>query len=80
MWDYNKWEEDREDWNHELWLKEQEARRKAQIDAKIKSEGLYTIPIGNGREQLSFFPPITKKNEAANNYEQLNQDEDENGI
>ena len=72
-WDYTKWQDDRDEWNHELWkmdqkLKEEENKAKEEKVKKgeLKSTKFYEIPTGNGRAQLSFFPQEPKVNVKSN--------------
>ena len=85
--DYTKWEEDREDWLHELWLNDQKVKEEKKTGEMIKNAGLYEIASGDGRAQLSFFPPVEKKNkkdakeqDESKDDENKQNDEDENGM
>ena len=80
-WDYNKIEEEMEERNHQLGLSFQRARKEAQIDEMIKNAGLYSIASSDGRAQLSFFPPVSNKEEKDNDkLHDSKKDEEENGI
>ena len=85
--DYTKWEEDREDWLHELWLNDQKVKEEKKTGEMIKNAGLYEIASGDGRTQLSIFPPVEKKNkkdakeqDESKDDENKQNDEDENGM
>ncbi len=82
-WDYNKYEEEMEERNHQFAVSFQKARKEAQIDEFIKNSGLYSLASEDGKAQLSFFPPIEKqqgnkmgqKEKVNNEFEEI-----ENGI
>ena len=81
-WNYNDIEEEMEERNHQIGLSFQKARQKEQADEMIKNSGLYSIDSGDGRAQLSFFPPVEKNNKMVESNQTQNEqdDEDENGI
>lgn len=94
-WDYTKWQDDRDEWNHKLWemdqkLKEEENKVKEEKVKKgeLKSPKFYEIPTGNGLAQLSIFPQVPKasvkspkkaEKEQTSSQEKI-EDEDENDI
>ena len=93
-WDYTKWQDDRDEWNHELWkmdqkLKEEENKAKEEKvkEGELKSPKFYEIPTGNGLAQLSIFPQVPKasvkspkKAEEQTSSQEKIEDEDENDI
>lgn len=96
---YADWEAEKERREEEYWEEQQreekakqERERQEKLDKAspdLKTPQLYYIPTGNGREQLSFLPPIEKekkgknivaeKNDVSEELKVDDSQEDENG-
>lgn len=89
-WDYTKWQDERDDWNHELWKMDQKIKNESKNESEkgeLKQGEFYEIALANGLTQLSIFPQVPKasvkspkKAEEQTSSQEKIEDEDENDI